>query len=158
MNDIETLAQKKRRLFGGKYLPKYLEELSRLLGRKVESTELLSIVETDKFIDSINYFKESKPDYKETIKFSDKARLKTILYKTVIGWDVPYMIYLAYSRNCGLMRISSLCCFNWNFDFNDEHGRYITFTRADGKERIVLDYDEEFSEQVLEIRIYKKKN
>lgn len=157
MNNMETLAQKKRRLFGRQYLPKYLEELSRLLGRKVEPTELLSIVQTDEFIDSVNYFKESKPDYKETIKFSDKARLKTILCKTIIGWNVPYMIYLSYSLDCGLMRISSLFCFNWDFNFDDEHGRFIAFTRTDGKERIVLDYDEEHLEQILEVRIYKKK-
>lgn len=158
MNHIETLAQKKRRLFGRKYLTKYLEELGRLLKRKVESTELLSTVQTDEFIDSINYFKESNPDYKETIKFSDKSRLKAILYKTVSEWDVPYMVYLAYSHDCGLMKISSLFCFDWNFDFNDEHGRFIALTRIDGKERIVLDYDEEHSEQVLEIKIFKKKN
>ncbi|WP_455586407.1 hypothetical protein [Bacteroides sp.] len=60
MNNMETFAQKKRRVFGRVLrLPKYLEELSKLLGRKVEPTELLSIVQTDEFIyknTDVNFF------------------------------------------------------------------------------------------------------
>lgn len=157
MNKMETLVQKKRRLFGRKYLPKYLEELSRLLGRNVESTELLSIVQTDEFLDSTSYFQKQEPYYKRIIRFSDKEFLKVILHKTIIGWNVPYMIYLSDSLYCGLMKISSLFCFNWNFNFDDEQAGLIIFTRMDGEEKIVLDYFEESSEQMLEIRIYKKK-
>lgn len=157
MNSMETLEQKKRRLFGWKHLPEYLRELSKLLEREVKPTELLSIIETDEFIDSISYFKEQEPDYKETISFSDKTSLITILCNTILDFEVPYMMYLSHSLDCGLMKISSLSCFNLNFGFNDEHGGIIIFTRADGKERIILDYDEEYSVQMLEIEIYKKK-
>lgn len=157
MSSMETLEQKKRRLFGRKHLPEYLRELSKLLEREVKPTELLSIIETDEFIDSISYFKEQEPDYKETIKFSDKKSLTNILYNTVSEWEIPYIMYLSYSLDCGLIKISSLSCFNLNFGFNDEHGGIIAFTRFDGKEDIVLDYYEEHSVQMLEIEIYKKK-
>lgn len=154
---METLEQKKRRLFGRKYLPEYLKELSKLLEREVKSTELLSIIETDKFLDSISYFKEQEPNYKEIIKFSNKKSLMEILYNTISDWDIPYIMYLSHSLDCGLMKIPSLSCFKLNFSFNDEHAGIIIFTRIDGKDRIILDYHEENSEQLLEIEIYRKK-
>lgn len=157
MNSMETLEQKKRRLFGRKHLPEYLRELSRLLKREVKSTELLSIVETDEFIDSISHFKGQEPDCKETIRFTDKTSLIAILYNTISDWNVSYMMYLSYSLDCGLMKIPSLSCFNLNFNFDDENAGIIEFIRTDGEEKIKLDYYEEHSEQILEIFIKKRR-
>ncbi|WP_291588026.1 hypothetical protein [Bacteroides sp.] len=126
-----------------------------MLEREVEPTELLSIVETDKFINSISHFKGQEPDYKEIIRFSDKTFLTTILCNTILDWEIPYMMFLSRSLDCGLMKIPSLSCLNFNF--NDEHAGIIIFTRIDGEDRILLDYYEEHSEQMLEINIYKKK-
>lgn len=154
MSDIETYEQKKRRLSGKiNYLPVYLQELSRLLLCDVDSSKLLSIVETDKFLGSISYFQNQEADYIRVIKFSEKDLLKEILHENVSDWNVPYMLCLSDSLVCGLMPIPSLHCFNWDFKFNDEAAGIISFTRVDGIEDIVLDYEEEFGEQILEIRI-----
>lgn len=158
MSNMETLEQKKRRLFGRKYLPEYLKELSRLLKREVKETELLSIIQTDEFIDSIRYLKKQEVDYKVTIKFSNKNKMLNILQNIISDWNVPYVMYLSYSLDCGLMQIPSLHCFNFSFNFDDENAGIIEFTRVDGKEDIVLDYYEEHSKQLLDIKIYKEKS
>lgn len=153
---METLEQKKRRLFGKKHLPRYLRELNKLLRKGVKAQDLLSIVDTDSFMNSVSYFKDKKPYNKEIIKFSDKSRLKEIFSKEIIDWDVPYMIYLSDSLDCGLLEIPSLYYFNFDFSFYDEHAGIITFTRIDGEQKIVLDYYEEDDEKFIEIETYRK--
>jgi hypothetical protein len=155
---METLEQKKRRLFGKSYLPRYFAELSRLLKEDVHVQNLLSIVETDNFMNSVSYFKDEKPYSKNTIKFSDKTSLKKILSKEISDWNVPYMMYLSDSFDCGLLKISSLFCFNFDFSFYDEHAGIIIFTRTDGKEKILLDYYEENGEKYIAVEIYKKES
>ena len=155
-NEMESLEQKKRRLFGKQYLPKYLEELERLLVIDVKKEDILSIIETDYFINitSCN-LKGKKPAYKKTILFSDKEKLKEIIEREVLIMDAPYLMYLSYSLDCGLMKIPNLYCFNLNFSFYDEHAGIIEFTRDDGKESILLDFYEEKDKQFLDIEIFR---
>lgn len=153
---METLEQKKRRLFGKKHLSRYLSELSKLLKKEIEAKDLLSIVDTDKFMNATSHFKDKKPFVKEIIKFSDKTKLKEILLKKVSNWNVPYMVYLSDSLDCGLLEIPSLYYFNFDFSFYDEHAGIIIFTRIDGEQKILLDYYEENGEKFIEIEIYRK--
>lgn len=152
---METYDQKKRRLLGNKCLHRYLNELNRLFNGKINKQNLLSIVDTDTFLQSVSYFKDSKPYYKNIIKFSDKNTLKNILSAKITNWDVPYMVYLSDSLKCGLLEIPSLSYFNLDFSFFDEPSGIIIFIRMDGKEKILLDYYEDNNDYFLEIEIYK---
>ncbi len=155
---METLEQKRRRLFGNcNYMAKYLVELNKLLKKEVKKEDLLSIVDTDKFISQTSRAKGQVPDYKQVFKFCDKQTQKAILMEEISNWNAPYMMYLSYSLDCGLMKIPSLHCFNWDFSFYDEHAGIIIFTRVDGVEEIVLDYYEEDGENFIELEIYRAK-
>lgn len=152
----ESLEQKKRRLYGKKYIPKYLEELNRLVLYNVEEKDLLSIVDTDNFIESSKVLDKNSLFVQKTILFSEKEKLMEFIKENTLSMNTPYMMYLSYSSDCGLMRISSLYDFNFDFSFNDEHAGLIEFIREDKQESILLDYSEENNKKILEIEIYRK--
>jgi len=153
---MENLEQKKRRIFGKKYLSNYLEELNKLFKIDISQDDLLSIVDTDEFINNTAIaLKNRVPTYTETILFTDKIKLKEILNKKVSKANVPYNIFLSYSLDCGLARIPNLSFFNLDFSFFDEHSGIIIFIRYDGHEKILLDYYEESNKKLLNIEIYK---
>ena len=76
----ETYEQKRRRLFGKvNFLPAYLQQLNKLLNIEVTADMLLSIVETDCFLEQID-FNSDTLFYKETIPFEDKENLQRIVW------------------------------------------------------------------------------
>lgn len=152
----ESFEQKKRRLYGKQHLPNYLEELNRLLLYKVEAKDLLSIVDTDNFITSAKVLDKESLILQKTILFSEKEKLLKIIKENVLDMNTPYLMYLSYSLDCGLMKLSSLYDFNFDFSFYDEHAGLIEFIREDQKERILFDYSEENQNEILEIEIYRK--
>ena len=74
---METYEQKKRRLFGKKYLQTYLGELKSILQINVDAVDLLSIVETDK-LNEIDYSNYSKKSF--NILFNEKDKLKEFIF------------------------------------------------------------------------------
>ncbi len=153
---MENLEQKKRRLFGKKHLPKYLEELNRLVRYEVKESDLLSIVDTDNFIESSKILDKNSLIFQKTILFSEKEKLLDLIKENTLEMNAPYLMYLSYSLDCGLMRLSSLYDFNFNFSFYDEHAGIIIFTREDKKEKILLDYSEDNNKEIIEIEVYRK--
>lgn len=136
------------------YLPAYLKDLSALLQREVSAEELWSLPDTEAF------FKKSrevnlKMVFKETLNFSDKLSLLRIAHENVEQWDSPYMMYLSDVETCGLLEIPTLSCFNWNFQFTDEHCGIIFFIRKDKREKIVLDFYEEYSEYFIDVEVFR---
>lgn len=152
----ESLEQKKRRLYGKKNLTQYLEELNRLILYKVEEKDLLSIIDTDNFIKSSKTLDRNCLFFQTTILFSEKEKLLELIKENTLEMSSPYIMCLSHSLDCGLMRISSLYDFNFNFDFNDEHAGLIEFIREDKQEGILLDYSEENNKKNIEIEIYRK--
>ena len=136
------------------YLPAYLKDLSALLQREVSAEELWSLPDTEAF------FKKSrevnlKMVFKETLNFSDKLSLLRIAHENVEQWDSPYMMYLSDVETCGLLEIPTLSCFNWNFQFTDEHCGIIFFTRKDVRENTILDFYEEYSEYFIDVEVFR---
>lgn len=146
----------KLRAFIGRihYLPAYLKDLSALLQREVSAEELLPIAETDVFLKE--FWKRKKNNVcRTTLDFFDKLSLLRIVHENVEQWDSPYMLHLTHALDCGLLEIPSLSCFNWNFRFADESYGIIIFIRKDKREKIVLDFYEEYSEYFIDVEVYQ---
>lgn len=146
---METLEQKKRRLYGKQVLNNYLKELNALVNIDISKKDLLSIVESDKVI----YTNNSK-FYKAKILFNDKEKLLLFigdLLKLKIG---KVLLSTTHSKDCGLLQINSLKDFNVNFEFSNEHSGLITIVLKDLSNKLILDFYEENQELYLEIESY----
>lgn len=151
---METYEQKKRRLFGKKYLQTYLGELKSILQINVDAVDLLSIVETDK-LNEIDYSNYSKKSF--NILFNEKDKLKEFIFNNCEQINKSYFIFTEYSLDCGTLKISKLQDFNFNFPFKSEHSGLISLIRDDLSEKIILDFSEENGVEYLEVEIYKIK-
>lgn len=146
---METLEQKKRRLYGKSNLNEYLKELEAITKINVSQKDLLSIVETDKVI-----FDRDDKSYKAKILFNDKERLLIFIGDLFKLKDGKAFLSTAHSKDCGLLEMNSLKDFNVNFNLNDEHSGLITIVLKDLSNKLLLDFYEENEEQYLEIEVY----
>lgn len=148
---METIEQKKRRVFGKQYLSEYLKELNALTNINITADMLLSIVESDS-VGTVT----KEYSYKLTINFYDKETLLLLVRQLINLKDGPCYLYTAYSTDCGILKLSSLKDFNINFNFDDEHAGLLKLTLEDLSNELVLDFYEENDEYYLEIEIFGK--
>ena len=152
---METLEQKKRRLYGKQDMPKYLEELRTILLIQVDQSNLLSIPKTD-LIRKNNLAKQLRCTCK--ILFTDKVKLRRILLSG--NYDSTnienYFLFTSYSKDCGAVQIGSLNNFNFDFQFLSVTAGIITLTREDLCKEVVLDFYEEAEKEYLEVKEYEK--
>jgi hypothetical protein len=151
---METIEQKKRRLYGKQYLSAYLLELNKILLIKVDTANLLSIVKTDEIRSYFN-LKKLKNSYK--ILFNEKDKLKEIVLRNNESISGQYYVFTSLSINCGVVKIDSLFDFNFNFPFNALASGVITITKSDLSKEILLDFSEENGIKYLEIEVYETK-
>ncbi len=121
-----------------KYLESYLKIINKLTFKKINSTSLLSIVETDRICPkavSMNC------DYKNTMCFHEKNKEWTNI-KEYIGSKAIY-IWITDSEWCGLCPLDSIDDFNIDFNYCDEPMGIIILISDDGKKDVVLDFYEE---------------
>ena len=144
----------KKKITAGKayYLAPYLEDASKLLKREVTKNDLISVEQTNAIL-NLNSFPKRQVTYSNTLRFDDKPTLMDEIRSHVMEWDTAYFFYLTKVECCGMVEIPSLSDFNWNFSFNDERHGMIYFLRKDKKERILLDFYEEFSEFYIDVEI-----
>lgn len=137
-----------------KYIKIYIEELSRLVNSEfneadLSSSELLEKIRTA-HIDRENGFKIQIP-------FSDKSTLKKLIDELcLISSSDGIYIVTDYSNYCGALFLNSICEFNSNFNFSDEHAGIVTIISQDLENELVLDFSEEDHRQILEIEVYGK--
>jgi hypothetical protein len=148
---METLEQKKRRLFGKKYLISYLQELNKIIVNKVSQSDLLSIEETDEIL-KYKFSSNSTTSFK--ILFNNKEDFKKIINKYIEIDNNKYYVFTSYWFDCGALKINILSDFNFDFYFDDEHSGIISFIREDIMQKIILDYYEEGDCKFLDIEIY----
>lgn len=147
---METLEQKKRRLYGKNNLDNYLKELNAITNIDVSQKDLLSIVESDKIV----YDDDNSKFYKAKILFNDKERLLLFIGDLLKIRDGKGFLSTTYSNDSGLLEINSLKDFNVNFRFDDEHSGLITIVLKDLSNKLLLDFYEENQELYLEIETY----
>lgn len=136
---METLEQKKRRLAGKvKYLDIYIRTLNRITFKEVDSSMLLSVVETDRLLGPI-YSTEYKIDYETTLDFCNKETAWETIRK-VFG-NNSLFIALNHVRECGLFPLESIDQFN--IDFEDDPGGLIVLMSKNCLKEVVLDFYEE---------------
>ncbi|WP_159434470.1 hypothetical protein [Bacteroides ndongoniae] len=152
MKKEETYEQKKRRLFGRFHrLDDYLGELNHLIKHRVTKQEIMSIIDSDLFLESNRKYSWNSKLF-QTIDFSNKALLLDILRQNISRWDMPYILYTVDSKDCGCVCLSSLDDFNWMYNMHDTHGGLIDFIRIDHRESICLDWDWDTQELDIEIQ------
>ena len=148
---METIEQKKRRLYGKQYLNEYFKELKALTNNEVYESDILSISETDNIP---NLSISSKPSSKYNIEFQEKNKLLTLIDEVIQLKDGECFLFSSYSKDCGAMKLCSLANFNVNFNFDDEHSGIITIISADFSNQIIFDFFIENHIQYLEIELY----
>ena len=142
---METIEQKKRRVFGKQFLDTYKKELSNLINPEISDYEFLSLVETDKL-----YLKEINDGI--TIKKIDFDNKIDILDKLLKSFSENkcenYFILTSYYKDCGAVVIKSLNNFNIGFDFNAEHSGLIEIFDSILENKILMDYYEENDKKI----------
>ena len=144
---IESLEQKKRRLFGNQYSDEYRVIINKITISNSNNFKILSIPETDNLIDDIANLK-----LKSSVKllFNEKLLLKkNVLEKlnTVCG----IYLFTSLSKDCGAVLIDSINLFNFDFNFTDDDSGIISIVASNLKDKILLDFYEEDGTEYIEI-------
>lgn len=148
---METLEQKKRRLFGRFLLPDYLKELNNLVKYKITALDLLSIEESDKILEAS---KKLEKRFFHKCTFGDKKELHSIISNIGTKDKNPYYLYTEYSNDCGMAKINTINDFNVNFSFYDEHSGLIILINENTTNKILLDFYKEEEDIFTEIEVY----
>lgn len=148
---IESLEQKKRRLFGNQYSDEYRVIINKITIRNSNNFKILSIPETDNLIDDIANLK-----LKSSVKllFNEKLLLKkNVLEKlnTVCG----IYLFTSLSKDCGAVLIDSINLFNFDFNFTDDDSGIISIVASNLKDKILLDFYEEDGTEYIEIEHFQ---
>ena len=148
---METIDQKKRRLAGKVlYLDKYIQTLHKITLKKVDSTKLLSVVETDRLLEPMRGV-EFRIDYETTLDFCNKKDAWEIIRK--VFENSSLFIALNHVRECGLFPLESIDLFNIDFDFEDDPGGLIVLVSNDCLQEVVFDFYEEDDVRKIDIEI-----
>ncbi len=145
---IETIEQKKRRLFGRQYLEEYLGIIHKIT--IIKNPKILSIVETDRINDNQNKLNNS---FSIKLLFDNKSDLKNIILKQFKSKDNVYL-FIPLSKDCGAIEMDSIINFNFNFNFTDEPSGIISIISKNLKEKILLDFYEEQEVKYIEFEYY----
>lgn len=148
---IESLEQKKRRLFGNQYSDEYRVIINKITISNSNNFKILSIPETDNLIDDIANLK-----LKSSVKllFNEKLLLKkNVLEKlnTVCG----IYLFTSLSKDCGAVLIDSINLFNFDFNFTDDDSGIISIVASNLKDKILLDFYEEDGTEYIEIEHFQ---
>ena len=149
---IENSEQKKRRIMGKQFLPRYMNSLNEILTNKISPDALLSIVETDYFYSQIDY--EKKPRIKKTILFSERKNVEKILKAHSIDFNERYILWIEDSNHCGVLKLESLNYFNFEFPYDVSKNGIIVLTQIDYKYKILLDFYEEDNIKYLDVEFF----
>ena len=148
---METFEQKKRRLAGKVlYLDTYIKTLNAITLKNVDSAMLLSVIETDRLLESIKGM-EYRIDYETTLDFCNKKNSWETIRK-VFG-NNSLFIALNHVRECGLFPLESIDLFNIDFDFDDDPGGLIVLITNDCLQEVVLDFYDEDNARKIDIEI-----
>lgn len=148
---METIDQKKRRLAGKVlYLDKYIQTLHKITLKKVDSTKLLSVAETDRLLEPMRGV-EFRIDYETTLDFCNKKDAWETIRK--VFENSSLFIALNHVRECGLFPLESIDLFNIDFDFEDDPGGLIVLVSNDCLQEVVFDFYEEDDVRKIDIEI-----
>lgn len=147
---IETIEQKKRRLFGKQYLEKYLKIINKIT--IIKNPKILSIVETDRISNNQNKL-NLDVFFCTKLLFDNKSDLKNTMLKYFKSKENIYL-FIPLSEDCGAVEIDSINSFNFNFKFTDEPSGIISIISKNSKEKILLDFYEEEKIRYIEFEYY----
>jgi len=122
-------------------LPRYLEELSILLGRPVAEDELESVAEATRLREHAIKFNENRCNDFE-ILFDELRKNRFLQYIKNLDkmQDSSVLIWTPRTIICGPIRISNLGSVNWSFDFDINDEGMLAFSTDDMRERLILDF------------------
>ena len=118
--------------------------------KKVDSTKLLSVVETDRLLEPMRGV-EFRIDYETTLDFCNKKDAWETIRK--VFENSSLFIALNHVRECGLFPLESIDLFNIDFDFEDDPGGLIVLVSNDCLQEVVFDFYEEDDVRKIDIEI-----
>lgn len=146
---MESLEQKKRRLFGKQFLQKYMNIIQRLT-KTEDEIKPLSIVTTDYIIERQSLLKKKN---EKRFEFNDKKEFKKYVINNFNYKGVVYLM-TSLSKDCGGIELTSINEFNFEFNYNDEPDGIVSIISSDFKEKILLDFYLIKDKTYIEIEYY----
>jgi len=146
---MESLEQKKRRLFGKQFLQKYMNIIQRLT-KTEDEIKPLSIVTTDYIIERQSLLKKKN---EKRFEFNDKKEFKKYVINNFNYKGVVYLM-TSLSKDCGGIELTSINEFNFEFNYNDEPDGIVSIISSDFKEKILLDFYSIKDKTYIEIEYY----
>jgi hypothetical protein len=133
----------------------YLEEISSLVGHRVQANDLVSVVDTISIQENIQKF-ILKPKLSWVIPFSDRGLERFgIFIKTLQKANPsPVFIWTPRTADCGTFLVQSLDMIRFDFDFLINPEGILVFVTDDFADRLLLDFSRsQVGEQMMEIEI-----
>jgi len=134
-------------------LSRYLKKLKCLTGRDLTPASLLSVEETESIHEQLSDLANSHAS-KFTIAFEDKLseRFRNYVENLYKANPVPVYLWIEESSMCGLIRLKSIKSVNFTFPFDVCPNGVITFSTADFRDRLLLDFFEDgVGQRMLEV-------
>lgn len=139
-----------------KYLQQYLAELNGICTQPINENQLLSLEKTYEIIEQIKSSIPSESFVKEQIEFDQKARIRQIVNESSDFFVNGLYLFTEHSKMCGALYLENIRQFNSDFVFTAEHAGIISIINKEITYKLLFDFYEEESVQLLEIEQYKK--
>ena len=141
-----------------RYIKEYLNIVNKYIIPEINQESLLSHEKTNIVLNH-NRLNEISKRTSVIVPFSDKESLINLIKSFEHDYNIPYYMWIKNADICGLVELSSIWDFNFNFEFNEtgDDNAFISLIRSDYTKEIGLDYYEESSEHYIEISLINRK-
>ena len=139
-------------------MSRHLTELRSLVGRPVQTDEILSLEETEVVrVQSTGVIRAQA--WREEIRFAEKAESRFLDLVRAIGVLNPSLVYIwtPLSNICGLLRPVMMNKINFAFDFGINADGVLSIITEDFQNELLFDFfEDESGEEMLDIRVSGK--
>lgn len=139
-----------------KYLQQYLAELNAICTQPINEDQLLSLEKTYDIIEQIKSSIPSESFVKEQIEFDQKERIRQVVNESSDFFVNGLYLFTEHSKMCGALYLENIRHFNSDFVFTTEHAGIISLINKEVTYKLLFDFYEEKSTQLMEIEQYKK--
>ncbi len=137
------------------YMPEHLSIMEKLLNRKFEKSELLSVEETEVIRQKSIHTWDKYPQRVFEIAFEERksSRFQKFIETLAKAAAQDVYLWLPHTRSCGLHKPVKLLAVNFAFEFDWIKEGLFSIVTADGANRLTLDFSEDGGEYLLELEI-----
>jgi hypothetical protein len=136
-------------------MTQHLDQLSKLLGRTVNVTDLLSLDDTAA-LRARSAPLAALPHTRYVLPFSEKNgdRFQQLVQRLDDAQPAGVYVWTQLSNTCGLIAPIRLAAIEWEFDFDVLSEGIVSFVGADVEDRLLLDfYENDTGQSVMELEL-----